>query len=106
MTFRHLSDPLGVICQAYDLLSENGILLVDSFQLNGISADEQYPEIFKQAGCEHIELVIDWDSMATQTKIRKVALQHLRLPLAYDLAKSTKADEKQPSSYFLSNKLR
>lgn len=100
MTFRHLSDPLSVICQAYELLSENGILLVDYFQLNGISADEQYPEIFKQAGCEHVELVIYWDSAATQTKIRKVALEHLRLPIAYDLDKSTKADENNQAHIF------
>ena len=102
MTFRHLVDPLGTICQAYELLSENGILLVDTFQLNGISVDDQYPEIFKQAGCEHIELVIYWDLAMTQTKIRKVALQHLRLPVAYDLDKSTKADEKNRAHTFLS----
>jgi len=88
-TFRHLSDPLAVICQAYDFLEENGVLLVDEFCLNGISEDE-YSEIFKEAGCENIE-VLTFGSSALQTKIRKVALNHLCLPLQYDLSRSTQA---------------
>lgn len=114
MTFRHLSDPLGVLCQAYDLLNENGILIVDQFCLNGIPA-EDYLKIFKKAGCNmeaapvvyitrdekgQIQFPGDKSKVGEyilskefpeQTKIRKVALQHLSLPVYYDVAKSTPA---------------
>lgn len=99
-TFRHLSDPLGVICQAYDLLNENGILIVDNFHLRGISQDA-YSEVFKEAGCKDFEIQTSGDDV-DQVKIRKVGMNCLRLPVRYDLSKSTKADENKQAEIFYS----
>lgn len=124
MTFKHLSDPLGVLCQAYDLLNEKGILIVDQFVLNGIPG-EDYLRIFKEAGCNHAEATpvvyttkdaagrisfqsdrskegeyILVGSFPKQTKIRKIALEHLALPIFYDLAKSTPASDLDQAHIF------
>ncbi|NGX37072.1 MAG: Trans-aconitate 2-methyltransferase [Chlamydiae bacterium] len=101
VTFRHLSDPLGVLCQAYDLLNENGVLLVDDFRLNGISEDE-YLEIFKEAGCKNLEIQTFGASAVEikQTKIRKVGFDRLCLPVSYDLSKSTKASDLEQANIF------
>ncbi|MBS0649434.1 MAG: class I SAM-dependent methyltransferase [Verrucomicrobia bacterium] len=128
VTFRHLSDPLGVLCQAYDLLNENGILIVDEFRLHGIPAEE-YLKIFKESGC-HIEaapvvyVTRDEKGQARfqsdksqageyilsadfphQTKIRKVALEHLSLPISYNTAKSTPATDQDQAHIFYSLRL-
>lgn len=34
--FTHLVDPLGTLCQAYELLKDNGLLLIDDFSTIGI----------------------------------------------------------------------
>jgi SAM-dependent methyltransferase len=124
VTFKHLSDPLGVLCQAYDLLNEKGILIVDQFNLNGIPG-EDYLRIFKEAGCNHIEATpvvyttrdaagrisfhndrskegeyILSSAFPHQTKIRKVALEHLTLPVYYDLSKSTPASDLDQAHIF------
>lgn len=122
VTFKHLSDPLGVLCQAYELLNENGILIVDQFRLNGISG-EDYLRVFKEAGCNHVQAAPvaykeangnirfhnqgakDVECILTaefplQTKIRKVALEHLTLPIFYDLTKSTPATDLEQAHIF------
>lgn len=127
VTIRHLSDPLRLLCRAYDLLNKNGILIVDDFHLNGITGQE-YLEMFKEAGCDEVEIqpaarmvkdekgnyriqrnsssdqessyIMLSDDHPDQTKIRKTALEHLCLPIYYDLAKSTRASDLEQTHIF------
>jgi ubiquinone/menaquinone biosynthesis C-methylase UbiE len=120
VTFRHLSDPLGVLCQAYELLKQNGVLICDEFELNGIAGLE-YVQLFHDSGCTDVEILPEsFDrpihdtpedlaiafkklgirrsrqpfSYPIQTRIRKT-VEHLIFPVAYDLQNSIKADPEQ-----------
>lgn len=96
-----MSDPIGVICQSYELLKQDGLLILDDFDLNGITG-EDYVNAFKNAGCDGVEIFpepyfkINDIAVCTLEKpmttvIRKTT-EHLNLPLYYDLDRSTKAD--------------
>ncbi len=107
VTFRHLSDPIGVLCQGYDMLNQNGLMIVDDFQLNGLSIDA-YFELFQKSKCDfevwpigylpaRIAVGKDGEPIRYfctqkpwQTRIRKTT-EHLNLALTYDLEKSTPA---------------
>ncbi len=105
-TFRHFCDPIGVICQAYDMLKDKGVLILDNFELRGIDGRDYY-KIFEKSGCSDITIhprklrceiegrsvqVASDFSVAEQTQIRKTT-EHLNLPVFYDLEKSTAAAE-------------
>ena len=109
VTFKHLSDPIGVICQAYEFLKPDGELIVDEFTLNGISG-EQYVDAFKKAGCHSVEIspetFFEVDGVKRRylnkpltTHIRKT-IEHLDLPIYYDLTRSTRADSDNQAQIF------
>jgi SAM-dependent methyltransferase len=109
VTFRHLSDPVGVICQAYEFLKPNGLMILDEFTLNGISGEE-YVNAFKNAGCHEVEIVpechVEIDGIRRRilakpltTSIRKTT-DHLDLQLHYDLTRSTRADADHQAQIF------
>lgn len=109
VTFRHLSDPLGVICQAYEFLRTDGLLIVDDFKLNGISG-EDYAAAFKKVGGLSVEIspevYFEIDGVARRvlekpltTSVRKTT-EHLNLPIYYDLDRSTRADSDNQAQIF------
>jgi SAM-dependent methyltransferase len=109
VTFRHLSDPIKVICDAYEYLEPGGLLIFDDFHLNGISG-EDYVNAFQKAGCNSVEIFPEaylkvngtarriLDKPLT-TAIRKTT-EHLNLPIYYDLDRSTPADSDHQAQIF------
>lgn len=76
-TFMHLSDPLGTLCQAYEHLSEEGVLLVDHFNLNGIRTQD-LQRLLERAEFE----IVGKDSCVDMIRLQKRE-KHLQLPIAY-----------------------
>lgn len=109
VTFRHLSDPIGVICQSYEFLKPDGLLILDDFRLNGISG-EDYANAFQKAGCASVEIFpeayIKVNDVARRildkplTTIIRKATEHLNLPIYYDLERSTPADSDHQAQIF------
>lgn len=86
-TFRHLVDPIGVICRCYDLLTPGGVLISDYFCVFGVdffafkSLFRDYEVQIVGDSAEGVALV--WDFKIIKT------VSSLRLALYYDLGKST-----------------
>ena len=110
MTFMHLCDPIGTICQVYERLKPNGIFVIDRFKLNGINGQD-YIKIFEDSGCKDVEIMPkkyiklggqlfpNEFNDPLQTIIRKTT-EHLKPSLYYDLESSTKADSDNQAHIF------
>jgi ubiquinone/menaquinone biosynthesis C-methylase UbiE len=105
MTFMHLSDPLGAMCQAYEMLNPQGKLLIDDFKLNGLEdSQKEYEKLFNQTNCQLTtpQITSTWGDQAKPrtTEIKKLAEGYLNLSVRYDLEKSTRADKNQKAQIF------
>jgi ubiquinone/menaquinone biosynthesis C-methylase UbiE len=105
MTFMHLSDPLGALCQAYEMLKPQGELVVDDFKVKGLYDSQRYYEaLFTKTNCQlkHPPITSPWGDQEKQqtTVIKKLAEGHLNLPVSYNLEESTRANKDQEALIF------
>lgn len=98
-TFLHLSDPLRTLSEAYEMLEPNGVLIVNTFSLNGISKSE-YENLFKNHKIEiwYDPMFVDLFDSAT-IKIRKT-IENMDLPVAYDLERCAPATANRNASIY------
>ena len=104
MTFMHLSDPLGVMCQAYEMLKPQGELVVDDFRVNGLRGRNNFKALFTQTNCE-VKIPPKQSPWPDEDKpritvIQKLAEGRLNLPVIYDLEESTRAAEVHRAEIF------
>lgn len=90
-TMIHLIDPLGSLAQMYEAVKPGGIILLDSFDINGISGGVvAIVEFLKQQG---YAVMADYDYSLEGNKLKPTRLNsliikktktHLQLPVTYD----------------------
>lgn len=81
-TFRHFQDPLGTLCQMFDLLRVGGVLAVDRLHVQGLHSAQLLVDWWRKAG-------VDVSAETIGTRIAPLLLrktnksQTLRVPVMY-----------------------